>query len=138
MSTNGVGSTPVPCHSLAHTRTALLPFISVHYSLSFARSCIEMGFEEARQERGDFSAGGPTELQPANSSKSGEGERERERGDACTTVRAVNFMTLPSTGDKRRKRKKNGSARRTPRDQVRDSQSVLPFGDTSAPKTTAA
>ena len=64
---------------------------------------------------------------------------ESEGGDACTTVRAVNFMTLPSTGDKRRKRKKNGAARRRdPRHQVRDRQSVLPFGDTSAPKTTGA
>ena len=41
-------------------------------------------------------------------------DRGRERGDACTTVRAVNFMTLPSTGDKRGKRKKNGGARPCP------------------------
>ena len=71
---------------------------------------------------------------PANSSAS----------DACTTVRAVNFMTLPSTGDKRGKRKKNGGARARRRATAAPratskyeigSASVLPFGDTTAPKT---
>ena len=68
---------------------------------------------------------------PANSSAS----------DACTTVRAVNFMTLPSTGDKRGKRKKNGGARRrataAPRATSKYELGVLPFGDTTAPKTSA-
>ena len=135
-----MGSTAAQCLSLAHTHSAPLPFIYAHYGPVVRCSPDHRdglrGGERERGLLGRWSHRAPT-------------HQERERGDACTTVRAVNFMTLPSTGDKRGKRKKNGGAQSPPRPRPRPpllarpsigspSASVLPFGDTTASKTTVA